>query len=206
VNLIFAAGVERYYIFQGDSPRLLLRKTVGTAAQELSEPEPAGYNELSPVVREIIDLVLERQMLEGEHPGGSASEWLRELTPEARRSATVNAIESIEVEVKKGPSNVIDRLMVRGLAALVHDVTDIVPKRTYRHAGKKGGRDEEAYWFLDLAKRLAVFVNQALPLKLRRPGVAALTGIAAEELDALGGRHRPVPDNLVSTAIAIAPI
>ena len=45
--------------------------------------------------------------------------------------------------------------------------------------------DGEHYWFLDLVTKLAEFANRALPLHVRRPDAAALTGIVAEELEQL---------------------
>ena len=130
-------------------------------------------------------MVLEEEIPSEVRREGMVLRWIRALSPEIWRNLQIKAIERVEVEVKRGPSNVTDRLMVRALADLTTDLTSVVPSRTYRHANKSGGPTGEHYWFLDLVTKLAEFVNQALPLHIRRPGAAALTGIVAEELEQL---------------------
>jgi hypothetical protein len=163
--------------------------------QEDPSPETQGAiasalePELSPALLELIETVLEAEIPPEVRANGSFARWLGTHELEHRRRLQLEAIRRITVEVKRGPSNTIDRLMVRGLVALVHRVTGTVPTRIYRahtHSlRERGGPVGEDYWFLDLATKLAQFVNQALPPELRRPGVAALTGIVAEELKAL---------------------
>ena len=103
-------------------------------------------------------------MLEDEIPpqvrlDGTISNWVRALPAEDWRDLQLRAIERVEVEVKKGPSNVTDRLMVRGLAALAADLTGVVPKRTYRRPNAAGGPVGEVYWFRDLATKLDTSKN-----------------------------------------------
>jgi len=184
-NLIFAAAVERYCTFGGESPRLILREEINAAVLKLRDPQAVVEAELSPVIQEVIEAALENKMPTEVRSDGSLSSWFRNLPPEARRCAQLRALKGVEVEVKTGPSYVLDRLMVRGLAALLRDVTGVVPGRTHRADSKKGGPIGESYWFLNLANRLSVLVNQALPPDQQRRGVTSLTGIVAGELRSL---------------------
>jgi hypothetical protein len=220
VNLIFAQAVESSIAFGEVSPRDTLRAEVGNAQERLtaSDLDPAlpttvreavdalGHEslapdaqaaaasavevELSPVLLEVVEIVLHEEIPPEVRADGSFTSWLRSLEPERRQDVLRQALQRVEVEVKRGPSNTIDRRMVRGLAALVLEVAGLIPTRVYRaatHASRAGAgsRTGEVYWFLDLATQLASFVNDALPPTLRRPGVAALTGIVAEELKLL---------------------
>jgi hypothetical protein len=197
VGLIFSAAVERYIAFSEEkrrghvlvshpvTPRVLLRRELDKAAQRLRDPGQVMQEEVSPALQGVIEIALEEEIPPEVRAAGSFSKWIRALPEEAWRDLLLRAIERVEVEVKRGPSNVIDRLMVRSLAQFVAGLTGVVPSRTYLHENKNGGRGGEAYWFLDLSIKLAVFVNAALPPKHRRPGVSALTGIVAEELEAL---------------------
>jgi hypothetical protein len=144
---------------------------------------------------EVVEIVLHEEIPPEVRADGSFTSWLRSLEPERRQDVLRQALQRVEVEVKRGPSNTIDRRMVRGLAALVLEVAGLIPTRVYRaatHASRAGAgsRTGEVYWFLDLATQLASFVNDALPPTLRRPGVAALTGIVAEDSSSCGRNTR----------------
>jgi hypothetical protein len=157
VCLIFAQAVESSIAFGELSPRDTLRREVGNAQKRLAAlgPGPAlptavreafealGHEslspeaqaaaasavelELSPALLEVIEIVLHEEIPPEVRADGSFASWLRGLEPERRRDLLRQAIQRVAVEVKRGPSNTIDRRMVRGLAALVHDVTGVIP-------------------------------------------------------------------------------
>ena len=181
---IFAIAVERYSAFRHAVPRKVLRRAAEEASKSLREIDRLCAAEIPPPIVGLVEDALDRQTPPKDRKGLTAVEWLAGLSGEARREARLQALSKVAVEIKRGPSNVIDRLMVRAMVGLVYDLVGEIPRRTFRHAGKEGGPNGEHYWFLELAAAMARFVNAALPDGLKRPSANTLTGIVKEELEA----------------------
>ena len=73
-------------------------------------------------------------------------------------------VDNLPIEVKRGRDDVILRSMVRGLAALYHDMTGEEPVRIYYVTDtKRGDREGEAGDFLAFVKAFTSYVYEAIP-------------------------------------------
>lgn len=91
-------------------------------------------------------------------PMASYEQWRKETL---ERLGTITAIgRRLELKGVRGERSTVYRQMVRGLLALVYDVTGAIPKRkTARcEVGSKRSQTDD-YWFLTLSHELADFVD-----------------------------------------------
>ena len=73
-------------------------------------------------------------------------------------------VDNLPIEVKRGRDDVILRSMVRGLAALYHDMPGEEPVRFYYETDtKRGDREGEAGDFLSFVKAFTSYVYEAIP-------------------------------------------
>lgn len=104
------------------------------------------------------------------------------ITPQLRQ-----LLDDLVIAVKSGRDQSIQRQMVRGLAALMKDVTGECPGRSYLSSERNRSDVGEHGWFHKLSRRLAQFVSEhaTMPVEMRAAWVRSLDGLVKQELKAL---------------------
>ena len=163
VQRIFAFAVDGLVTQQryGGHPVVTIRDRLGRFLREMEHAQTT-IHKLDVGVRRLIDDELAEFARAGtarvHSPHASIEAWgsaRSELI-----SVIIMASRRLEIAVVKGESGAVYRQMVRGLLALVHELTGELPKRSTSRRG--GGESSvEDYWFLRLSQRLADHVFAA---------------------------------------------
>ena len=159
VQHIFSQAVQTLVAQKGHGgpPIEKIRKKLDQFIARMESAESV-INCLDANVRKLIDHQLQEMALRQRVLDLSAKTSI-ELW-RAETSALIGLIVGVSTQLKlatvKGESRTAYRQMVRGLLALVHDVTGALPKRHVTHSRRGAQRgSEDNYWFLHLARRLA---------------------------------------------------
>lgn len=170
----------------GPLPKLqtLIHRQVMQLRQDAAAGRPAAIQDSECLRRVLIAHAFLSERLVG--PASAASQVDERVRAGWYTTARLLAtFEDLNLAVTQGRDWFIPRQIVRGLAALMRDLTGSLPGRTYRSRDRSPDDFGERGWFHMLCNQVAGYVYDALPADARPERRPSCQRIVREELKAL---------------------